>query len=321
MKQKRPRRRLNPDTVLLIRHIIIGVMVVSFVSLLILSVWYGTRVEAFTLRTVSVSGGETIAHADIVERVNQTLTGTYLGVVPKRFSFLYPKKDIAAVLDGIERIKDFSISRPDAKTITINFSEYVPDALWCDGTDTKCIFLDETGFAFTAAPQLQGGAFMRLEKVGTDPVIGIQAFSGDEYRAAHDLVEVLEGVGWYVRRVEIDAASDAYLEIVSGGEFKVSLLDEPVAVVDNLLTVLTAPEFSHIEAGNFEYIDLRFGNKVFVKELAPEPEPEPEPAPISVPADVETPFVPPVLTSEDEYESEPVQNAAAAEADGEQLAF
>ena len=40
----------------------------------------------------------------------------------------------------------------------------------------------------------------------------------------------------------------------------------PEQTVANLETVLTAPAFTDLSPGNFSYIDLRFGNKVFVNE-------------------------------------------------------
>jgi len=36
--------------------------------------------------------------------------------------------------------------------------------------------------------------------------------------------------------------------------------------VNNLNVVLTSDEFTDIQPGGFQYIDLRFGNKVFVNE-------------------------------------------------------
>jgi len=299
MNPKRPRRRLNPDTVLLIRQIIIGVMILSFIALLILSVWYGTRVDALTIKEVNVSGGETIPAEAIMDKVDGVLTGTYLGLVPRRFTFFYPHQAIIEVVDEFERIKSFSLRRTSFESLAITYTEYIPDALWCDDTDTVCVFLDDKGFAFTAAPSLRGGALMRFEKIGMTPTAGIQTFTPEEYQTTHELVERLRERDWYVSRAEIDAASDAYLLLAAGGELKVSLKEEPVRIVDNLVTVLAAPEFSHIEPGNFEYIDLRFGNKVFVKEFETEAEPEVVLEEETVTAESEEVFVAPVVPVEE----------------------
>ena len=45
-----------------------------------------------------------------------------------------------------------------------------------------------------------------------------------------------------------------------------AIVDSPASVIENLKTILVSEEFSHLKPGNFQYIDLRFGNKIFVNE-------------------------------------------------------
>lgn len=216
---------------------------------------------------MTVEGGETIPHADIESIINEKLEGTYLGLVPRRFSPLYPKDEIIIEIANVERIKSVSIERSGGKALIATFDEYIPDALWCGGESEECTFLDETGYSFTYAPNLTGGSFLRLERTGIESFTGTQAFTTESYGRINNLVALLADASWFVSVVEIDAANDIYLQIVEGGELKVTLADDPASIVDNLLTVLTSPEFVHIKPGNFEYIDLRFGNKVFVSEF------------------------------------------------------
>jgi hypothetical protein len=72
--------------------------------------------------------------------------------------------------------------------------------------------------------------------------------------------------GWYVRLVEVDAVRDAFFTIAGGGEIKATLNESPARTIENLNTILRSEEFSDLEPGNFQYIDLRFGTKVFVNE-------------------------------------------------------
>ena len=54
---------------------------------------------------------------------------------------------------------------------------------------------------------------------------------------------------------------------VSGFDIIYSLQDDSFdRVFANLSSVLESESFTHLEPGNFQYIDLRFGNKVFVNE-------------------------------------------------------
>ena len=269
MKKPYKRQHLNPNTVLLIRQIIIGVLVFSFIGLSIATVWYGTRIGIFTLRDVHISGGESIPHEEIEKRVREKIVGSYLGLVPRTFAPLYPRDEIMEAILSIERIKTATIERVGGTTLSVTFEEYIPDTLWCNDDDTSCYFIDKEGFSFTKAPDLRGGSFLRLQTIGLEPS-RVRAYEQFEYDRLKEYKNILAERGWYISRIEVDAAKDAYLEVVNGGEFKVSLLDEPKVVVDNLLTVLGSTDFSYITPGNFEYIDLRFGNKVFVNDAEPD---------------------------------------------------
>jgi hypothetical protein len=88
--QKKRRRQLDPRTVVLLKQGFLGLVLVSLLALVMTVLWYGTRVEFLTLRTVTVSGGETINHDLVRQEVQAALDGEYLGFIPKRFAWWYP---------------------------------------------------------------------------------------------------------------------------------------------------------------------------------------------------------------------------------------
>lgn len=243
-------------------------MIVAFFGMLLISVWYGTRAEAVTISKVSVSGGETISHEEVERVVREKLDGAYLKFIPRTFAFTYPHEDVEKSVREIKRIKNLSITRSGGNELVVEFDEYTPHALWCkDSVSDGCYFLDENGYSFSSAPSLSGGSFMRFVTIGRGPKEHEQAFETGEYHRAHELINLFRESDWDVSKAEIDAAGDAFLTITDGGEFKVSLKQDAKATVDNLLTVLNSDKFAHIHPGNFEYVDLRFGTKVFVNEV------------------------------------------------------
>jgi cell division septal protein FtsQ len=250
------------------RQIITGVMIAAFFGMLIISIWYGTRVDAFTISKVTISGGETIPHGDVENVIKTKLEGSYMKIVPRAFAFTYPHEEIEQAVQEVGRIKNVTIVRSGGTELVVEFDEYVPHALWCrDGQSEGCFFLDDAGYSFSAAPTLVGGSFLRFISIGKDPSEHVQAFSENEYRTIHELTRLFAESKWFVSKAEVDAAGDAFLTIVDGGEFKVSLKQPANETVSNLLTVLGSENFDHIKPGNFEYIDLRFGSKVFVNEV------------------------------------------------------
>ncbi len=264
----RPYRSVSPSTVLLMRQIIVGLMIAAFFGMLIVSVWYGSRINAFTIKEVTISGGETIEHSEIEKAVREKISGSYLKIVPRAFAFTYPHEEIVAAISAVPRVKDVRVVRLGGTELHIEFSEYEPQALWCAESDmNNCHFLDERGYAFSKAPGLIGGSFVRIVAIGKQPEAHVTPFNTDEYTRIIELKNKFAEVNWFVKRADIDTAGDAFLTIVDGGEFKVSLKQSADETVSNLLTVLGSQQFAHIKPGNFEYIDLRFGSKVFVNEV------------------------------------------------------
>lgn len=243
-------------------------MILAFFSMLIISVWYGTRVHAVTIDTITIEGGETIPHAQVEQVVQATLEGSYLKIVPRRFSFTYPHEEIEQAVREVGRVKSVHVVRLGGTELRVEFEEYVPHALWCkDNQSDGCFFLDDAGYSFSPAPTLVGGSFLRFVSIGKDPADHVQAFDEGHYRTIHELTKLFAEAKWFVSKAEVDAAGDAFLTIVDGGEFKVSLKQPANETVSNLLTVLGSENFAHIKPGNFEYVDLRFGSKVFVNEV------------------------------------------------------
>jgi hypothetical protein len=267
---KTRRKRLDPNTVVLLKQIGIGAVAIGCVALLITAIWYGTRVSKLTISTVEVSGGETIQLEVVEQLVQATLDGEYLGLVPRRFAWLYPKTEILTAVQQINRIHNIKIERVDGNQLSIGFDEYVPAALWCLSVEqSDCLFLDQSGYAFADAPQLSGGALLRFVTIGREAVVGQSMVEAEGLEVLQRLVALLAEQGWFVSHVELDQVGDAFLKIVSGGELKVAVGVAPEVTVENLLVVLASPEFVHLKPGNFQYIDLRFGNKVFVNEEEP----------------------------------------------------
>jgi cell division septal protein FtsQ len=265
---KKRRRQLDPRTVVLLKQGFLGLVLVIVLSLLVTAFWYGTRVEFLTLRTVTVSGGETINHDVVKREVDAALEGDYLGLIPRRFAWWYPEQDVLARVKDVPRVKDPVIERVSGTELTVSFTEYIPHALWCEdrGSDT-CYFIDDTGYAFTKAPNLKGGAFPRFHTIGTEPALRAQMIPTDDLRAIELIRErTSTELALPIAFVETDIVRDVFLGVAGGGEIKATLRMTPEETVENLQTILASPEFSDIRPGSFQYIDLRFGSKVFVNE-------------------------------------------------------
>ncbi|PIW96599.1 hypothetical protein COZ82_04170, partial [Candidatus Kaiserbacteria bacterium CG_4_8_14_3_um_filter_38_9] len=172
-KNKLRRHTLDPSKRMLIKQLLIGFFVLSLSSLFIVGLWYGTRLEKLTINKISITGGQTISHAEIKEKTETLLAGNYLGLIPKRFIWWYPHEVIFKTISDIPRIKNPVINRVSGTEIGINFEEYLPDALWCDtANEEQCVFVDSSGYAFGEAPKLSGDTLLRYYSLEVKPAIG-----------------------------------------------------------------------------------------------------------------------------------------------------
>lgn len=268
----RTKKRANHPKLVLIRQIVLGFLLMLLLAGLLTGIWYGSRIERLTIKAVEIAGGETIDHAMIRKIAEEELVGAYYRLVPKRFAWTYPEQKLQERIMEIDRIKESTVKRVSGEKIEIYFAEYQPFALWCDQADSgNCVFLDEFGWAFAQAPSLQGGALLRFSEAGQVPSLDTAPFSADFITTTADFIDrVSDELGLPITQVEKTGQDEIAYYISGGGELKVSSRMSVDETFDNLSTLLNSEAFAHIEPGNFQYIDLRYGNRVFVnEELAP----------------------------------------------------
>lgn len=249
-------------------QIFVAVILFSVGALGIVGTWYGSRVAALQITEVAVVGGSTIAHETIEATTWQALVGSYYKLIPFTFTWLYPEERVTDQLLQIPRVKEVRME-VEAQTLTVAFTEYQPYALWCMERDSSaCLFLDATGFAFAEAPQLTGSAFVRYIQKGKEPVLKTEGFTKTYIETTGSLAERLEDeLGLYVTEiVRFDDVDTSYY-LAGGAEIKVSERMTADETFVNLRTIFSSDEFASLADGDFHYIDLRFGDKVFVSEV------------------------------------------------------
>jgi hypothetical protein len=264
LRKKTPKRHVT----ILQKQILIGVSIVLVCALVITVVYHLTRIDSLQISEVAVIGGETIPHNTIVSEVNDTLNGTYFKLVPKRFAPFYPQDAIVAHITENDRIKNVHVEVEQRKKLIVVFDEYTPYALSCATKETEtCFFIDANGFAFAQAPELQGSAFVRYVEEGKESTLRSQVFETAFIRETASFIESLKDVlGLYVTTVTKQGTYDVSYTLSGGGTLKVSQTIPMQETFENLQTILSSETFVHIEPGSFQYIDLRFGDKVFLNE-------------------------------------------------------
>ncbi|MBX2866743.1 hypothetical protein KTR10_02220 [Candidatus Kaiserbacteria bacterium] len=263
--RKSRRRRTNTRS---LRHqLLFGGGFLLILGGLLYGVWYGTHHDAVALSEIRVSGGATVSHEKVEQVAWRALSGNQYGLISKRFAYLYPQQEVIDAVSHIPRVHGVSVTR-DGKILSIHFEEYIPTALWCDSlASISCVFLTEDGFGFDKAPQLTGGVFVRYVTALASSTPHTQAIDRDIMVESTSFIHaVREAYGFGIAQVVYTADGDVEYHREIGGVILTTQEESVEEALENLDTVLSSEEFSHLRTEPFLYVDLRFGNRVFVKE-------------------------------------------------------
>jgi cell division septal protein FtsQ len=287
-RRKRTRTRVGNDRqAALRRQLLFGALWIALALLIGYGVWYVTRLPAVTIREVEVQGGETISHESVRSLAEEELAGSYMLLVPRRFSLSYPEDAIRARVEALPRVHNVRVKRVSQTALSVTFEEYVPHALWCaesategggttgDETDERdsatiasnCLFVDETGYAFAEAPALSGTTFLRYVTSVRPPSAGAPLFPPERMREVEAFAAtLLDAYGMRTWSVTETADGDLAFTLTAGGEVLLPPNGNIEELFANLDTVLQSDEFKTLTPGAFEYIDLRFPGRVYVRE-------------------------------------------------------
>lgn len=247
------------------RHLLRGILGLAVITLVLWGIYKVTRINAFTIYDVVVTGGTTVPHETIEREVREELVGAYWKLVPRTFALTYPHDEIAAALLAHPRLHDVQVTR-DNRTLSVQFEEYLPHALLC-ARDETCFFVDEQGFAFEQVPQLSGTALTRFTDDAREHIARGDTFDATRFAGAEAFIAAAETeLDMRIGSVTYTEQGDIVFLVNGGGELRVSGSRDLAESFENIKTVLAVPEYAHVEPGNFRYIDVRFPPKVFVND-------------------------------------------------------
>jgi cell division septal protein FtsQ len=223
----------------------------------------------YTIQDIEVSGISTLDEREIQQRVYDAL-GEDSGFISPRNLLWYDSEKIRSALESdIFHIARASVSRDDffSTTLRVSIDERAPFAKWCS-TEERCYAIDETGFIFdpltASSTQTFAETFTFFGGVtSTSTPLGAYVAPA-RFPSALSIMRTLGQAGYTPVRASIDSDTDVSIVFNTGFTLYASFGAEPPALVRNLKLVLESEPLKD-NLSNLEYVDLRFGNRVFYK--------------------------------------------------------
>lgn len=223
--------------------------------------------DFINVKSVEVSSSDLVDGNEIKTRAENIIAGNKFVFFPKTNKFLIPKDEIEQdILKDFPRVDSIDASM-NGSVLMLAILERKPDYLWCEVQDSSgCYLLDRFGFAFAPAPTYSGPTYLELQSsFGTEPVIGRSFLPKQDFILLVDFVERVKKQGLKIDHISIAEDSS---KLVLGS--KTAILFKPKqdlkVLGDNIELILKNTRIlAEDSLDDLEYLDLRFGNKVYYK--------------------------------------------------------
>lgn len=220
---------------------------------------------------ISFTGNRGATHEELFNRVAPLLEGSYWHLFSKQNTFIFPQEEITKALhESFVRIERVRIEREGMNGIRIHIDERDATALWCPPPPTarSCYFVDDNGLAFAVAPRMSGGSFIVYERALPAEVFGMHVSDPAHIRELMSALEFMMTLGVTPERVVwMPDALGVHVRVARANGDHATRVVIPLTgpyerALNNLSSVVADFNFSDVE-----YIDVRFENKVFYKEV------------------------------------------------------
>lgn len=238
----------------------------GIIILLLGGVFYIIRLPKFQLSEIEFQGLTALSSEELKDTMFRLTEGVYLFAIPRRaLFFISPSRLGERLKKEYPRIEDVEISRRFPNRLWVVIKERIPWAIFCvEGK--SCAYIDSTGFAMEESPDTQGSLIRKINALSGAFEIGDRALDPllmDKLLMLGERTErTLESK---VVKYEVEHPSAKEVKLyVDEGFYLIFLRDDDF---DNAFRVLKKILEGEIKGkrAQLEYIDLRFGNKVFYK--------------------------------------------------------
>ncbi|KND47736.1 MAG: hypothetical protein AB201_02245 [Parcubacteria bacterium C7867-006] len=267
---------------------IIKYSIISFLIIFIigLSSYISHRPEV-RISKVVLKGGVLVTESDISDKSFSYMKDSYFWLFPKNSSFWYPKKQLSVYLkENFKRIDTISIGLDGLRTMVVTVEERKPFAIWCDklpgqveiSTTTpvekdseyqKCFFIDQNSTIFSEAPYFSGDAYFKFYGlVSTSTPIGNYYISSStKFQEIVHFISDIKAMSIRPLYLIAEDEGDFSLVVSGGGKIFFDTKKPLTEISKNLESLLKTPALSTSTNSDLpiEYIDLRYGNKLFYK--------------------------------------------------------
>ncbi len=248
-----------------VRHL--AVTVISSIVCLV-SVGAYLLSDRFRIVDISIDGILSTSREDVDSYLAEWLEQKKFGIIPVRSYWTLSRGDLAAGLaSAFPTIERVDISKEFPHALKIIIKEYAGWGVLCHANAGGCFWIDRAGVAFEPAPDGFSGAIVpKITDERERSVVLLERQLSPEMMRLITFFNEKASSDTRIQSVEFTIASaDDTVRIKTRAGWELLVLEkaDPEYIWKNLNTALAGDVKDNIS--RLEYIDLRFGNKIFYK--------------------------------------------------------
>lgn len=221
------------------------------------------RADFLQIKDIKILGGEIGGESPIKSVVQNFLQGKALLLLPKSNLLLLDEEDLAgAILSEFSDIEEVDINKRFDKTLEISIKERKSDFLWC-GSNNECFDMTKAGLVFNKTMGLGEGKVIFKGRIEGDPIMKKFATT-EEMEVYTKLLSWITKAGLKVFSLNVESEDKVVVE-TDIGEVFFSGEDKDIQESAESAILLIKDQRSKNPSVRFEYIDARFGAKLFYK--------------------------------------------------------
>jgi cell division septal protein FtsQ len=217
------------------------------------------------LKGIKVSGVEGKEAEKISSLAAAAIADKYYKVIPKSNIIVYPQDEIKAdLLQKFPSLKSASVKTSLQGELLIDVVKREFKSLWCS-TSNRCYLVDQGGLVFAEAQGDELLGYLRLEGMLAGDPVGKTFGTFDQYQFFLGFAKQLEDLGFRPEKIKYYTQDKAEATM---GDSRVIFVPDPKQAEKlslNLGVFLNDLKEKNGVLPLFEYIDARYGNKIFYK--------------------------------------------------------